>query len=63
MGDRRNTISSGLLNSLKVGREMAVCEVDRMGLSTQEMSLCWQDFTQRMISARSTRGLVSPERL
>ncbi len=54
-------VPSGLLNSLKVGSEMAVCEMERMGLSTQEMSLGWQDFTHRIISARSTLGLLEED--
>lgn len=54
-------VPSGLLNSLKVGSEMAVCEMERMGLSMQEMSLGWQDFTHRMMSARSTLGLLEED--
>lgn len=51
-------VPSGLVNSLKVGSEMAVWEMERMGFRTQEMSLGWQDFTHRMISARSTLDLL-----
>lgn len=51
-------VPSGLVNSLKVGSEMAVWEMERMGFSTQEMSLGWQDFKHLMISARSTLDLL-----
>lgn len=57
-----NSVPSGLVNSLKVGREMTVCETEWTGSSTQVISLGWQDFIQRMMSERSTLGLLKRRR-
>lgn len=57
-----NRIPSGLVNSLKVGREMTVCETEWTGSSTQVISLGWQDFIQRMMSERSSLGLLNRRR-
>lgn len=57
-----NGVPSGLLNSLKVGREMTVCETEWTGSSTQVISLGWQDLIQRMMSERSTLGLLKRKR-
>lgn len=55
-------LPSGLVNSLKVGREMTVWETECTGSRTQPMSLGWHDFTQRMVSERSTLALLREEK-
>ena len=47
-------LPSGLVNSLKVGKEMKVWDTDSVGSRTQAMSLGLQDFMQRTVSERSS---------
>ena len=47
-------LPSGLMKSLKVGKEMKVWDTECVGSRTQATSLGWQDFMQRMVSERSS---------
>lgn len=57
---RRKIISSGLVNSLKVGSEMTVWEIVWTGSSRQLTSFGRQDLMQRMVSVFSSLT-VSPD--
>lgn len=45
-------LPSGLVNSLKVGKEMKVWDTECVGSRTQATSLGWQVFIQRKLSER-----------
>lgn len=59
MGNKRNVyLPSGLVNSLRVGKEKKVWATETVGSKTQAISLGLQDFIQRMVSDRSSLGAL-----
>lgn len=49
---KKELVPSGLVSSLRVGRDMKVWDTECVGFWIQAMSLAWQDFMQRMVSDR-----------